>query len=409
MHHSLYKASHIASLEGLRAVAAFGIVATHVAFQTGVDPATHLGAVLARFDFFVAVFFALSAFLLWRSYGPGTGRLAGAEGWLTYYSNRLGRIAPAYLAAVAVVVIFLPEATTMTGGQVLANATLTQIYVPNALVSGLTQMWSLCVEVAFYAVLPLLVAVLSPLGPRARSAVVILLAALSLGWAYLPFVASTPANGLPNRQIWPPAYLCWFAVGIVAAEIERGRIPWRVRRLMRMRWLWWSAALALAWMAGQEWFGPLGLEHPTPGEFALRILAGTGFAACLLVPYALAPGDDLLATPIATALGRWSYSVFLWHLVVLSAAFPLVGKSYFDGGFLPVFLVTTSASAVVAACSYELVEKPGARVVRRLARWDVERREPTRREESADAVGMDSAATATAAAINHASAASSPA
>ena len=42
-------------------MAAYGIVATHVAFQTATG-----SAVLERFDYFVAVFFALSAFLLAR-------------------------------------------------------------------------------------------------------------------------------------------------------------------------------------------------------------------------------------------------------------------------------------------------------------------------------------------------------
>ena len=38
----------------------------------------------------------------------------------------------------------------------LANLTLTQIYVPLTLTAGLTQMWSLSVEVTFYLVLPIL-------------------------------------------------------------------------------------------------------------------------------------------------------------------------------------------------------------------------------------------------------------
>ena len=38
----------------------------------------------------------------------------------------------------------------------LANLSLTQIYVPLTLTAGLTQMWSLSVEVTFYLALPLL-------------------------------------------------------------------------------------------------------------------------------------------------------------------------------------------------------------------------------------------------------------
>ena len=54
-------------LEGIRALAAVGVLITHVHFQTASGP-----VVLERFDYFVAVFFALSAFLLWRRpIGPG--------------------------------------------------------------------------------------------------------------------------------------------------------------------------------------------------------------------------------------------------------------------------------------------------------------------------------------------------
>lgn len=358
-----YKAPYNGSLEGLRFVASLGIVATHVAFQTGVDPATTVGSVLARFDFFVAVFYALSAFLLWRAYGPGTGRLESWAGVGQYFRSRVGRIVPAYLALVVAVIVLLPEATTMTGRQIWANLTLTQIYVPDGLVSGLTHLWSLCVEVAFYLALPLIVLAVGWAGRRTRIGLLVLVAVLSLGWAYLPFVAATPAEGVANRQIWPPAYTCWFVVGILAAEWE-GKVPVVVQRIFRIRWLWWLIALAAAWVAGQEWFGPLGLIHPEPDEFARRILAGTVFAFAIVVPYALAPVDRVLDSAAATTLGRWSYSVFLWHLPIMALVFPLTGIGYFSGGFLPVFLLTAVVTVVVSALSYEFIEGPGSRLIR---------------------------------------------
>ncbi|WP_237559264.1 acyltransferase family protein [Corynebacterium pilosum] len=74
------KRRHLPELAGLRAVAALGIVVTHVAFQTGTE-----SALFARFDYFVSVFFALSAFLLAR----GQGRPQH------YFTKRVARIAPA--------------------------------------------------------------------------------------------------------------------------------------------------------------------------------------------------------------------------------------------------------------------------------------------------------------------------
>lgn len=352
MSHQSYAASvpagFISSLEGLRAIAALGVLATHAAFQTGVDPAGTIGSVLARFDFFVAVFFALSAFLLWRrrdSNPPGV-----------YYLKRLARIMPAYWLTVVAVLLFIPT------GPWWVNLTMTQIYVADGLMTGLTHLWSLCVEMAFYLVMPLLAVVLGRCGQRARIGLILVGAVLSLGWAFIPMVENSIANGWPNMQIWPPAYACWFAVGMLAAECEGVRFP-RIPSV-----IWWALALVTAWVAGQEWYGPLGLTHPAPGEFVLRILAGTAFAAFLVVPYALGTHSALFNTDFMRALGKWSYSIFLWHLPVLTIVFPLLGLNLFSGNFLLVFVSTVVITIPVAAASYVLVEEPVMRWVRGLSR-----------------------------------------
>lgn len=359
---------HNLSLEGLRAVAALGIVVTHVGFQTGLDPASHVGAVVARFDFFVAVFYALSAFVLWRAYGPRTRRLATAPGAGKYLAARAARILPAYLVLVAAVIVLLPEATAMTLPQILTNLTLTQIYIPNGLVAGLTHLWSLAVEVAFYLVLPVIVVAVRGLGSNARIAVIALAAVVSLGWAFVPFVGASPADGVANRQIWPPAYTAWFAVGLIAAECEP-RITPRARRALSHRWPYALAALAVAWVAGQEWFSPLGLTHPEPHEFARRILAGTLFAALVVLPPALAPRQtELLSSPVMTTLGKWSYSIFLWHVALMALLFPVLGIPYFSGGFLIVLAATVAVTVAVAALSYQFIEAPGQRLFKRAYR-----------------------------------------
>lgn len=341
-------AGFISSLEGLRAIAALGVLATHAAFQTGVDPASTVGSVLARFDFFVAVFFALSAFVLWRrrdSNPPGS-----------YYLKRVARIMPAYLLTVVLVLLFIPT------GPWLANITMTQIYVVDGLMTGLTHLWSLCVEIAFYLVVPLLAVVLGRFQRGTRITLILIGAALSLGWAFIPVVEDSIANGWPNMQIWPPAYACWFAVGMLAAEFEDVKFP-RIPSV-----IWWLLSLLIAWMAGQEWFGPLGLVHPSPGEFVLRILAGTAFAALIVVPYALGTPSRLLNSPFMRAMGKWSYSIFLWHLPVLTIVFPLLGLDLFSGNFLLVFVATTVITVPVAAASYVLVEEPVLQWVRGLTR-----------------------------------------
>ena len=324
-------------LDGLRAVAAYGIVATHVAFQTATG-----SAVLERFDYFVAVFFALSAFLLAR------GGLR--EG---YYARRIARLAPAYLVCVVVVLLALPPLAGVGWGRAAANLLLAQIYVPHSLIDGLTQMWSLCVEAAFYLVLPLYLR----LGARGRRAALAGAVVLGLAWPWAMSGVGDPA--VVNLQIWPPSYAPWFAVGLVLAELERARV-----RYAGPRWPFLLLALPVAWLAGV--IGPRGLEHPTPAEFNVRVLLGAVFAALVVAPYALGQrfNGTVLSSRVMRTLGRWSYSVFLWHMAVLYFVFPVLGVQAFSGHFALVFVATALASTAVAYISYELVELPGARLVR---------------------------------------------
>lgn len=343
---------YLPHLEGLRAVAAVGVLLTHVAFQTGLDPASVGGAVLARFDFFVAVFFSLSAFLLWRNFRKES-----------YYARRCARILPAYVVCVIAVLMLLPEAFGTPGHVTLATLTFTQIYLPQALAGGLTHLWSLCVEVAFYAVLPLLAAVVRDKAKAARCGVFVGLALVGWCWALVPW----PEPGV-NFQIFPVSYLPWFAVGLLAAEWEGSvTVPrW-------MRFVSWPFALVVCWVAGQGWYGPQGLVHPSPVEFFLRIVAGTVFAALVLLPYTWGDEKTILSTKPVVVLGTWSYSLFLWHMAVLSVVFPVVGVPVFGGQFFLVAAATLAVSIPVAAASYYFIEKPGVVWVRlavdALSRW----------------------------------------
>ena len=79
----------------------------------------------------------------------------------------------------------------------LANLTLTQVYVPQTLVAGLTQMWSLSVEVTFYLALPLLALAAAKLPVRMRVPANVAVAVASLGRGFLPLPAPSVAKS-PN-------------------------------------------------------------------------------------------------------------------------------------------------------------------------------------------------------------------
>ncbi|MBN9645227.1 acyltransferase family protein [Corynebacterium mendelii] len=348
------------ALEGLRAVAALGVMTTHVAFQTGVSPSGHIGGILSRLDFFVPVFFTLSAFVLWRRHGTVAG--LRRTRWGVYAIRRIFRIVPAYLVVVGLVLVAHPPAFGVPADVAAATVLMVQIYLPHGLAPGLTHLWSLSVEVAFYALLPVLAVVLSPVKKtRARLVLLVAVAVVSYGWAWIPAVAASPADGIANRQIYPPAFASWFAVGMIAAEIEP-RAETFAAYLIRWRWVCWLAAAGVLWVASRPWFGPVGLVHPDAPEFARRVAAGTVFSALVVVPVALAPRQGMLSGPVGQMLGRYSYGIFLIHLPVLEQVMVVMGIPVFSGHTGVVWIVTAVVTVLAAAALYVLVEHP-ARVL----------------------------------------------
>ena len=377
-----FRPGFLPALEGLRAVASLGIIGTHVAFQTGHDVGAMWERMLGRFDFFVAVFFTLSGFLLWRSHRAGQGgvvwrrrdggtsgeRGSTASGWATYYRKRAARILPAYWVLVVLVLIALPVGQGANLRTWLTNLTLTQVFFADSLHGGLTHLWSLSVEVAFYVTLPLFAIALRWLDPMRRQGARIVallgLSALSFGWVWLPL----PYTDGVNPHIQPAAYFSWFAAGMILAEVESlagsesaraRRILEQAKRFARLRWLWIGVAVGALWLAA--FMGPEGLVELSNWEFLRRTWCGLVFGAAIIGPWALAPESRVLTTPVMQALGRWSYGIFLWHMAMLSVAFPLLGVSIFDGHIVLVWLVTVALTIPMAAASYALVEEPARR------------------------------------------------
>jgi peptidoglycan/LPS O-acetylase OafA/YrhL len=356
--------SFLPAVEGLRACAAIGVVVTHVAFQTGHTTGV-AGRILGRFDLAVAVFFALSGFLLWRGHAAAARGLRTRPATGHYLRSRLVRILPGYLVAVVVILTLLPDARADLTVW-LANLTLTQIYVPLTLTAGLTQMWSLSVEVAFYIALPFLAFAVRRVPVSARIPVIVAAAAASLFWVRIPFDAASGHN-LWN---WPPAFFSWFAAGMVLAELTVSPVGW-VHRLARRR-LWVGAiAVAAFAVAASPLAGKEGLQFGTIGQVTMKTAMGAVVAGALLAPLVLDRPDTphrWLGSPTMVTLGRWSYGLFVWHLAALAMVFPVIGEFAFNGHLVFVLVLTLVFGFAIAAVSYALVESPCRNALRRWER-----------------------------------------
>ena len=361
--------SFLPAVEGMRACAAIGVVITHVAFQTGHSSGVD-GRLFGRFDLAVAVFFALSGFLLWRGHAAAARGLGSRPSTGHYLRSRVVRIMPAYLVAVVVILTLLPDADHPNLTVWLANLSLTQVYVPLTLTHGLTQMWSLSVEVTFYLALPILALLAAGLPVRARVPAIAALGVASWFWGWIPFVAPPGLNPLN----WPPAFFSWFAAGMLLAEWVHSPVGWP-HRLARRRVLMAVVVVVAYLVAASPLAGPAGLVPSSAAQFTVKTAMGALVAAALVAPLVLDrpdTGHRLLGTRPMVTLGRWSYGIFIWHLAALTMVFPVIGEFSFRGRMPEVLLLTLIFAIAIAAVSYALVESPCREALRR---WESRRRQ----------------------------------
>jgi peptidoglycan/LPS O-acetylase OafA/YrhL len=363
-------AVHYPGLNGLRLIAATMVVLTHAAFWTGRYAEDGPGRLFARLDAGVALFFVLSGFLLalpmLRAVAEGRPRPRTAA----YFWRRALRVLPVYWLTVAVALVLFPGEHGVSAADWVRHLLLGQIYGWAWLRDGLTHTWSLCTEVTFYAVLPLVVAGLARLsGPGrwrpgrmlAGIGVAMVLGLVWLGWSETDPGLSAPLN------LWLPAFATWFGAGIAMAILVATGRSWRPVRLAHdlgsSPGTCWAIAGALFWIACTPVAGPIGLTSSGAGPAITRNLLYAGAATMAVWP--LVFGDQtagrlrrLLACRPVAYLGEISYGTFLFHMVVLTAYYAVLDRPAFTGEVWSTALVGWVGGTVLAALSYRLLERP---------------------------------------------------
>ncbi|WP_197377725.1 acyltransferase family protein [Mycolicibacterium baixiangningiae] len=322
---SVSTAERVASLTGVRAVAALLVVLTHAAYTTGKYAQGFAGLVYSRMEIGVPIFFVLSGFLLFGPWVRAAARGGPPPSVRRYAWHRVRRIMPAYIVTVLAAYLVYHFRTAgpnpgHTWEGLFRNLTLTQIYTDSYLYSflhqGLTQMWSLAVEAAFYVVLPLMAYVLLVLLCRRAWRPGVLLAGLAA------FVAVSPlslwlvhsVDWLPDgARLWLPTYLAWFVGGMLLAVLQAMGV--RVYALVAIPLAVVCYLIASTPIAGE----------PTTSPAALReALVKTGFYAVIatLTVAPLALGDRgfysrVMASRPMVFLGEISFEIFLIHLVTM--------------------------------------------------------------------------------------------
>ncbi|MDF8264081.1 acyltransferase family protein [Luteipulveratus flavus] len=371
-------------IDGLRAVAALLVLLSHVAFWTGASGQDVVGRLLARGDSGVAIFFALSAFLLLRPWFRHGLLDTPRPRPRTYAVRRLARILPAYwLALVAVLVVAaLASSTGGTGSwpKVFAHVLVLQ-GLTGQTYQSFTQTWSLTTELTFYLAVPFLGAAASralrsaggvrTILARCGGLAVVGLALQGVAMAWTGAGSQRGAGVLATSIVGHGA---WFAVGaaiaVTATARDAGRLPWRPDgrvmawlRLLRSAGTCLLAALAVYVLAASPLAGPVDLTAPTVAEGVAKellyaLLAGLLLAAALVPTPAGSVAEAVGRHPATHWAGDISYGVFLWHVLVLQVIYLATGRPLFSGAFWWVLLPVLGLTTAVASLSAQLVEQP---------------------------------------------------
>ena len=339
----------VASLTGIRAVAALLVVGTHAAYSTGKYTHGYWGLVGARLEVGVPIFFVLSGYLLFRPWVKSAATGGPPPSLSRYARHRVRRIMPAYVVTVlfAYVLYHFRHAGPNPGHTWLGlvrNLTLTQIYcngyLGKYLHQGLTQMWSLAVEAAFYVTLPLLAYLLLVLicrrrwQPRLVLGALAGLALLSPAWLVLVHTDHWFPDG---ARLWLPTYLAWFLGGMALTVLQQ----------MGARG-YAFVAIPLATICYFIVSTPIA-GAPTTSPASLREAVFKTCFYAVIATLAVAPlalGDHgwyyrLLATRPVVWLGEISYEIFLIHLITMEFAMVYIVRAHvYTGSMLYLFVAT---------------------------------------------------------------------
>jgi peptidoglycan/LPS O-acetylase OafA/YrhL len=325
---------------------------------------------------------------LYLPYSRAIGVRSGLPDWRNFAGRRAVRILPGYWLALTILAIGPLSASVQTPAWWRYYG-LTQIYDPDTALSGLGVAWSLCVEVTFYATLPLfargVVRLVRDRDPiRSQLWLIAALAGASLALRMVlarslvgPIThGSTAATALPGALDW---FTLGMALAVLRASWEAGiGIARPLAKLAANPLLCWCLALAL-FCLGMPWqHGDLFLPL-----YGLPTHCAIGLASAALLLPAVGVGDcapgvrgaplALLRSSSMVWLGTISYGIYLWHVSALQqiAGYTSAAAVPASAAFTVRLLVEGVAAGVaLGAASWYLVERPAQR------RWRARRGTP---------------------------------
>lgn len=284
-------------LDLVRICAALSVFLFHARLLAGVS----LGGPVAQFgNLAVPVFFALSGYLVYRPF------TRGPVPTIDYWAGRAIRIAPAIAIALVVVALLMP----------------------GSVIWLLVVLWSLIVEVMFYASLPLFARITK--GHELTGILVPLFPSIAFSQMIGPIELPRMLFMMP---ILAPAWWWAFAPGMALAVVERDR-----PELLRPRPLAVAGVVLLG--LGLVLLGRWPTGSPDAVLAGFLVLGAVGIMAALLT------WRPKHGAKIAALAADVSYPFYLWHAPVLASLAPLVGVAAVPIGFVAAAIASTLSAVL---------------------------------------------------------------
>jgi peptidoglycan/LPS O-acetylase OafA/YrhL len=355
-------ADRLAHIDTLRAVAALMVACAHIwekFLPVGQQTPDALGKSWTRYFQFgitgVVLFFAISGFVIYgtlRGPRPGTGR--------RFVITRFLRLFPAYWVSVVTGLIFIWwwQGWPITGPMVAANFTMVPDLFGQPPVMGLY--WTLGTELIFYFSCWIVWRFGRLEDPRFLACLVI---GLSLAWFGVKGAKQMGAIDNDMSAAWKnlPRHLgimFWGAYFRIVYDETKGFRE----SVRRNRKVWMLAGLTLVILAlgGARQFRFL--IHPTQAWFSAYVVGPVIF--CLWVVWLR------VRNPVLAWLGRISYSIYLFHHVVMipvAVWIALESRAALRGWPVALYLIPTLVITIaVSAAVYYGVELPAIKLGKRL-------------------------------------------
>ncbi len=358
-------------LEAMRLYAALLIILFHLVHIPGLELPGSLHFIATHFGFGVPLFYVISAFGLFLGY---QGKLRFTKEWRDYYLRRFFRIAPLFYF---MLIAYIPFLWVLFDGyrvpleKVISSALFIFNFIPNDVEGYVWASWSIGVEMVFYLILPILIFAIKSL----RSAILFLALTVYIkhSWSQPFNIVADNAALLNFENYFILSHLHYFAMGIVAYFVWRklwlsgcnkpayGRVITVVGVAGSVIWIGFQAMLMRVCL---PWVNTLCVD-----KFNEVILVG--FMSLIVIGQCVS-ASSILVNRGSCVLGKASFSLYLWHPVVIGILMQTGVYKVLYANVSSVYLSWLSAMAVtllillpVAIASYRHIEVPGMKMARR--------------------------------------------